>query len=92
MMRAMQAVTNYEGNMHTVTTSDIFLPDRLSAFYARFDNPHRDTQLALPIPPCGPGESVLRLTRTQLLRSLQEVNPHKAAGPDGLSPRALKVC
>ena len=74
-----------KGNEHTVTTTDTTVSDR--PIECRFDIPHQDTPLALLIPPWGPGENVL-----QVFQVSAAVSPHKAAGPDAVSPRALKAC
>lgn len=34
----------------------------------------------------------LQVTHTQVLKALKQVNPRKAVGPDGVSPRVLKSC
>jgi hypothetical protein len=46
----------------------------------------------MPALPSGDLEESLPVTRAQVLRSLQQVNPRKAAGPDGVSLRVLKAC
>ncbi|KAK7939451.1 hypothetical protein WMY93_002777 [Mugilogobius chulae] len=35
---------------------------------------------------------VLTVTHSQVQKALKQVNPHKAVGPDGVSPRVLKTC
>ncbi|KAK0147964.1 hypothetical protein N1851_012331 [Merluccius polli] len=46
----------------------------------------------MPALPSGDLGESLQVTQAQVLRSLQQVNPRKAAGPDGVSPRVLKAC
>ena len=36
-------------------------------------------------------DTALQVTHTQVLKALKKVNPHKAVGPDGVSPRVLKA-
>ncbi|KAK0134274.1 hypothetical protein N1851_030154 [Merluccius polli] len=46
----------------------------------------------MPALPSGDLGESLQVTQAQVSRSLQQVNPRKAAGPDGVSPRVLKAC
>ncbi|KAI3371788.1 hypothetical protein L3Q82_024342 [Scortum barcoo] len=39
-----------------------------------------------------PGEEPLRVTAAEVRRTLQRINPRKAAGPDNISGRVLKGC
>ncbi|KAI3352228.1 hypothetical protein L3Q82_005575 [Scortum barcoo] len=65
------------------------LPDALNNFYARFDDPNTSPSTRF-IPP--PGEEPLRVTAAEVRRTLQRINPRKAAGPDNISGRVLKGC
>ncbi|KAI3375380.1 hypothetical protein L3Q82_021869 [Scortum barcoo] len=42
--------------------------------------------------PRTPGEEPLRVTAAEVRRTLQRINPRKAAGPDNISGRVLKGC
>ena len=79
MWQEIQAITNYKGNKHTASTSDTTLPDKLNSFYAWFDTHQQNTMPALPSGDLG---ETLQVTQAQVLRSLQQVNSRKAAGPD----------
>ncbi|KAI3375920.1 hypothetical protein L3Q82_003777 [Scortum barcoo] len=45
-----------------------------------------------PDSPLPPGEEPLRVTAAEVRRTLQRINPRKAAGPDNISGRVLKGC
>ncbi|KAI3353957.1 hypothetical protein L3Q82_018450 [Scortum barcoo] len=65
------------------------LPDALNNFYARFDDPNTSPSIRFTPPP---GEEPLRVTAAEVRRTLQRINPRKAAGPDNISRRVLKGC
>ncbi|KAI3371632.1 hypothetical protein L3Q82_024198, partial [Scortum barcoo] len=68
---------------------DPSLPDALNNFYARFDDPNTSPSTRFTPPP---GEEPLRVTAAEVRRTLQRINPRKAAGPDNISGRVLKGC
>jgi hypothetical protein len=62
------------------------LPYKLNNFLARFEN--NTVPLTQPaIKACGPSFTVSEVSKT-----FKRVNPRKAAGPDGISSRALRAC
>ncbi|KAI3364745.1 hypothetical protein L3Q82_000901 [Scortum barcoo] len=69
--------------------TDPSLPDALNNFYARFDDPNTSPSTRFTPPP---GEEPLRVTAAEVRRTLQRINPRKAAGPDNISGRVLKGC
>lgn len=89
MWQGIQSVTNYRNTTATTASRDITFPDSLNTFYARFDRLNTDTPSKSP---CNPGDTAFQVTLTQVLKVLKQVNPHRAAGPDDVSPRALKAC
>ena len=89
MWQGIQAVTNYRRSTNGTEIRDDNMPDNLNNFYARFDRQNGDTPSKSPH---NPGETALQVTQTQVQRALGQVNPRKAAGPDGVSPRVLKAC
>ncbi|KAI3376832.1 hypothetical protein L3Q82_000411 [Scortum barcoo] len=52
----------------------------------------RDTSPSTRFTPPPPGEEPLRVTAAEVRRTLQRINPRKAAGPDNISGRVLKGC
>jgi hypothetical protein len=70
--------------------SDIpFQPDELNNFFARFEKPN-----AQPPQPLAenPTASACLIDEKEVFKLLRRLNPRKAAGPDGLIPRVLKLC
>ncbi|KAI2645121.1 hypothetical protein H4Q32_027825 [Labeo rohita] len=90
MWQGIQAVTNYRGTTTATDPQDTTLPDCLNTFYARFDR--LNTTNTPSKSPCDPTDTVFQVTHTQVLKALKKVNPHKAAGPDGVPPRVLRAC
>lgn len=89
MWQGLQHITDYRQRSREVTTNQSTLPDELNKFYARFDtlNTNRGTiptEAAQSSPP-------LTVTSAQVRRTLKRTNPRKAAGPDNIPGRALKV-
>ncbi|KAI3352293.1 hypothetical protein L3Q82_005272 [Scortum barcoo] len=71
--------------MHNAPGTPLY-PTLSTTFYARFDDPNTSPSTRF-IPP--PGEEV---TAAEVRRTLQRINPRKAAGPDNISGRVLKGC
>ncbi|KAK7889603.1 hypothetical protein WMY93_025163 [Mugilogobius chulae] len=65
------------------------LADELNLFYARFD---RDNKEAISYPLPSGGSTTPSLDLHQVRLCLRNINPRKAAGPDGVLGRVLKDC
>ena len=69
-----------------VADHDVLLPDKLNNFFARFE----DNTVPLTRPAtktCG-----LSFTAANVSNTFKQVNPRKAAGPDGIPSRVLRGC
>ncbi|KAI3358026.1 hypothetical protein L3Q82_003047 [Scortum barcoo] len=87
MWRGIKCITDYN-TRDAQCTRDPSLTRRyaLNNFYASDDRPP-------PAPhQIRPGEEPLRVTAAEVRRTLQRINPRKAAGPDNISGRVLKGC
>ncbi|XP_071831966.1 uncharacterized protein [Apostichopus japonicus] len=85
----IEAITQYKGVKRSVNTDDAALPDKLNEFYARFDRGNSNQ----PIPvnnghATAPFNSDITLVNYKFKR----LNERKAAGPDGITPKLLKMC
>lgn len=89
MWQGIQAVTNYKKKTGSMDTRDTNLPDRLNSFYARFDQQTTDIPSKSPY---DSGDTAFQVTHAQVLKALKKVNPRKAAEPDGVTPRVLRIC
>ena len=86
MWQDLQTITDYKGNTSHVADTDVLLPDKLNTFIARFeDNTVPPTRTATK--DCGLSFSVADVSKT-----FKRVNPHNAAGPDGIPSRVLRTC
>ena len=88
--QGLQAITDYK-QRPAALSDDPTLPDQLNHFYARFDQqnstPERhsvDAGCSLPPP--------FTVEAPQVRRLLENQNPKKAAGPDGVSGACLRGC
>ncbi|KAI3374185.1 hypothetical protein L3Q82_006042 [Scortum barcoo] len=88
MWRGIKCITDYN-TRDAQCPRDPSLPDALNNFYARFDHPNTSPSTRFTPPP---GEEPLRVTAAEVRRTLQRINPRKAAGPDNISGRVLKGC
>ncbi|KAI3369447.1 hypothetical protein L3Q82_007487 [Scortum barcoo] len=88
MWRGIKCITDYN-TRDAQCPRDPSLPDALNNFYACFDDPNTSPSTRFTPPP---GEEPLRVTAAEVRRTLQRINPRKAAGPDNISGRVLKGC
>ncbi|KAI3374509.1 hypothetical protein L3Q82_006328 [Scortum barcoo] len=89
MWRGIKCITDYN-TRDAQCPRDPSLPDALNNFYARFDDPNTSPSTRFTPPP---GEEPLRVTAAaEVRRTLQRINPRKAAGPNNISGRVLKGC
>ena len=86
----MSLITNYKGPSKSVDATDITLPDKLNYFYSRFDRENDTTPSPQPIDEYTPPSFVVSFHDVR--RSFARLNERKAAGPDNISPRILKLC
>ncbi|KAI3363601.1 hypothetical protein L3Q82_001236 [Scortum barcoo] len=86
MWRGIKCITDYN-TRDAQCPRDPSLPDALNNFYARFDDPNTSPSTRFTPPP---GEEPLRVTAAEVRRTLQRINPRKAAGPDNISGRSAQ--
>ncbi|KAI3376028.1 hypothetical protein L3Q82_016561 [Scortum barcoo] len=89
MWRGIKCITDYN-TRDAQCPRDPSLPDALNNFYTpalMIRNTSPSTRFTPP-----PGEEPLSVTAAEVRRTLQRINPCKAAGPDNLSGRVLKGC
>ncbi|XP_036413617.1 uncharacterized protein LOC118798303 [Colossoma macropomum] len=91
MWQGLQHITNYQQTSRVVTTSHTTLPDELNEFYARFEtlNPGRLRDIMTKE---STQNTSLTVTSVDVRRTLQRINPRRAAGPDNIPGCALRVC
>ena len=85
----MKTITGYKGKPRHALHSDGSLPDELNAFYARFEASNTEECTRAP---AVLDDYVITLSVADVSKTFKQVNIHKAAGPDGLPGRVLKVC
>lgn len=87
-MWSLQGITNYT-RRDAKCPRDLSLPEALNTFYDRFEDSNT-TPGSWLIP--SPNELSLSVTATDVRRSLQKINPCKAAGPDNIPGLVLRDC
>ena len=89
--QGLASITDYK-NKSTATDPDPTLPDKLNIFYSRFD-----AKNSYPPPPT-PSDEILdsnppfTIKESDVKKEFSRLNVRKAAGPDAVSPAALKNC
>ena len=91
MWEGLGAITSYKPRGAISAGGDL-TPDQLNTFYSRFDALNTETPVFRPsLAPIDP-RARLTLTVHEVRRVMSRVNVRKAAGPDGIPPRAVKDC
>ena len=70
--------------------SDPNLPDNLNEFYARFDRANTNTLTRMNIQT--DNNITLAFTEPEVRLSFRKTHARKAAGPDGIRSRVVKMC
>ena len=91
MWQGLQHITDYQQGSRGATTSQPSLPDELNEFYARFEALNTNQQRGL-LTTERAQDSPLTVTTAEVRTALRRTNPRKAAGPDNISGRTLRVC
>ena len=91
MWSNMNLITNYKGPRKSADQSDVTLPDKLNEFYARFDRDNTSSPSPLPRSD-DDTEAPFVITEHDVRRAFASLKPNKGAGPDGISPRYLRLC
>jgi hypothetical protein len=88
MWQGLQEITDHKKITSHVTDSDVMLPDKLTTFFARFEDN--------TIPPSWPANKDCALPPSfsvaNVSQTFKRVNPRKAAGPDCIPSRVLGAC
>ncbi|KAI4889071.1 hypothetical protein NFI96_016104, partial [Prochilodus magdalenae] len=91
MWQGLRHITDYQQGSREVTPSHTTLPDQLNEFYARFEALNPDRRRGV-MAEGSTQNSSLAVTSVEVCKALKRINPRKAAGPDNIPGRALKVC
>ncbi|XP_073780295.1 uncharacterized protein [Danio rerio] len=89
MWQGIQAITNYKPSQSTPTATDVSFLNELNDFYARFDRDNKEPYTRIT---SFTDHSPITLTSSEVHTALSRINGRKAAGPDGIPGRVLKVC
>ena len=80
---------DYKGKPRRELPSDSIIPDKLNAFYVRFEASNTEACMRAP---AVPDNCVITLSVADVSKTFKKVNIHKAAGPGGLPGRVLREC
>ena len=89
MWQGIQAITDYKPTNTPPQNRDASFPDELNSFYARFDRDNREAAVKAVLTT---NHQPLTLSSTDVCAALSRINARKAAGPDGIPGRVLRVC
>ena len=82
-------IANYKKSASPLDETDTSMPDKQNHFYSRFDS---DNTQPTPTRHHDVMEAPFKIEDYQVKMHINKLNERKAAGPDGISPRLLKVC
>ena len=88
MWQQIRRIVPYKSKSKAISSDDPNLPNQLNTFCSRFDGVSMDSPP--PKPQCDDPPLVIDTAGTR--RTLQRLNMRKAAGPDGITPRLLRLC
>ena len=94
LWQGLRSMTDYKSTSPTVN-ADVSLANELNTFSARFETASSNSSLQTNAMECeaiADGDPAFRLSEHDVRRSFKKVNARKAAGPDGIPGRVLKVC
>jgi hypothetical protein len=79
-------VAGFTNNHGPQKENQVLLPDKLNTFFARFEDN--------TVPTTWPAtkDFGLSFSMANVSKTFKRVNPHKAAGPDGISSHVLRAC
>ena len=85
MWQGLQSIMEYKKKTSPVADPIVLLPDKLNNFFAHFEDN--------TVPPTRPATKTcgLSFTAANGSKTFKRVNPHKAAGPDGIPSRVLRA-
>ena len=86
--QGVQHLTNYRTNLGAAK-GDTSLAEQRNLFFAHFEAEQPD---ATTLHPAAHGSLTLTVEEREVRSTLRNVNPRRAAGPDGVSGRVLKDC
>ena len=89
LWHGLQAITSYKGGMKC-NNSDPHLPDNLIEFYACFDRANTNTLTRMNIQTAN--NITLAFTEPEVRKIFRKTHARKAAGPDGIPSRVVKMC
>ena len=81
-------VLKYNGGMKCVDNSGPNLPDNLNDFYARFNKANTDSHMNIQTDI----NITLAFTEPEVRKIFRKPHARKAAGPDGIPSRVVKMC
>ncbi|KAF7646736.1 hypothetical protein LDENG_00183380 [Lucifuga dentata] len=87
MWKGIKTITDYS-RRDAECPPDPSLPDALNTFYAHFEATNSSSSRLTDLP----GALPLSVSAEDVKRTLQRINPRKAAGPDNIPGRVLRDC
>ncbi|KAK0146400.1 putative RNA-directed DNA polymerase from transposon BS [Merluccius polli] len=89
LWKSLRKITDYKPKSTPIPNANTSFADELNIFYARFENTQAAETHHIP---STSEEVTFQVTEHEVRRVLKQVNPRKAAGPDGITGRVLRTC
>ncbi len=87
--KGVQYITNYKPSNLLADGGDASLAEKLNHFFTRFEVVSPEETILHPLTH---SSHILTVQEHEVRRTLKEVNPRKATGPDGILGRVLREC
>jgi len=92
--KGLELVTQYKTGAKSLSDVDSDLSDRLNTFYTRFDTEDNseDIETVRNLINSSPDSAGITITNADVYKLFKSLNPRKSKGPDGISPKVLRIC
>ena len=92
--KGLELVTQYKPGSKSLSDDQEDLPDKLNTFYGRFDTTDNTQEIdnVKNTIHSSSDKGTITITNSDVYKHFKSLNPRKSKGPDGVSPKLLRIC
>ena len=92
--KVLELVTQYKPGSKSLSDDQEDLPDKLNTFYGRFDTTDNTQEIdnVKNTIHLSSDKGTITITHSDVYKHFKSLNPRKSKGPDGVSPKLLRIC
>ena len=92
--KGLELVTQYKPGSKSLSDDQENLPDKLNTFYGRFDTTDNTQEIdnVKNTIHSSSDKGTITITNSDVYKHFKSLNPRKSKGPDGVSPKLLRIC